>query len=98
MVTLSFLLSRLSNTQLVKAPRQPPPCPPSPRPQVPGVMAWVLGEAAPDVELSGQDIYSGLPLGLPPVDKRGGRQDGEEETLHSDAGLTTLPHSWGLWT
>ena len=42
-------------------------------------MAWVLQEAASDMELSGQDIYAGLV----PVDRRGGKQDEAEEKSQS---------------
>lgn len=38
-------------------------------------MAWVLQEADSDMELSGQDIYLRVPLGLTPTDGKGRKQD-----------------------
>lgn len=41
-------------------------------------MAWVLQATASDLELSGQDVYWGVPSGLTPMDRRGWEQDEAE--------------------
>lgn len=70
---------------LLEAPRQQFMCPHSLPPKDPGVPAWALQEAAYDMELRGQDVYSGLT----PVRRRGSTRQRAERS--SDAVLTSLP-------